>query len=40
MKAALQAAWDGPYRVVERPSKVSYKISKGDDHPSSVVTQG
>ncbi len=33
MKAALQAAWDGPYRVVERPSKVSYKISKGDDHP-------
>ncbi len=33
MKAALQAAWDGPYRVVERPSKVSYKIRKGDDHP-------
>ncbi len=33
MKAALQAAWEGPYLVVDRASRVTYKVSKGDDHP-------
>ncbi len=32
MYALLQAAWEGPYHVVDRASKVTYKVSKGDDH--------
>ncbi len=34
MKAALQAAWEGPYHIVDRSSRVTYKVCKGDDHPA------
>ncbi len=33
MKSALQAAWEGPYKVVSSTSRVTYQISKGDGHP-------
>ncbi len=32
MKAGLQAAWEGPYKVVGSSSRVTYKVSKGDGH--------
>ena len=31
--AALQAAWEGPYNVIDRVSRVTYRVSKGDGHP-------
>ena len=29
----LQAAWEGPYNVIDRVSRVTYRVSKGDGHP-------
>ncbi len=37
MKTALQAAWEGPYQVVDSSSRVTYKVSKGDDHPVKLA---
>ncbi len=37
IKASLQAAWEGPYSVVSRSSDVTYRVSKGDDHPVKVA---
>ncbi len=37
IKAALQVAWDGPYKIVDRSSRVTYKVSKGVDHPVLLV---
>jgi len=33
MHASLQASWDGPYKVVSKVSRVTYRVSKGADHP-------
>ncbi len=37
MKSALQAAWEGPYKVVSSTSRVTYQISKGDGHPMRLA---
>ncbi len=37
LHAALQASWEGPYQVVERVSRVTYKVSKGDGHPVKIA---
>ncbi len=37
MKAALQAAWEGPYHIVGSSSRVTYKVCKGDDHPVKIA---
>jgi len=37
MKAALQAAWEGPYTILNRSSRVSYQISKGEGHPTRLA---
>ncbi len=37
MKSAFQASWEGPYRIVGRSSRVSYKVSKGEDHPTKLA---
>ncbi len=37
IKASLQAAWEGPYTVVGKSSNVTYKVTKGDDHPVRVA---
>ncbi len=33
LQASLQAAWEGPYTVTEKVSRVTYKVSKGKGHP-------
>ncbi len=30
LHAALQASWEGPYKVVEKASRVTFKVSKGE----------
>ncbi len=35
--AALQAAWEGPYTVVDKVSRVTYRVSKGDGHPVKLA---
>ncbi len=35
--AALQAAWEGPYNVVDKTSRVTYKVSRGNDHPAKLA---
>ncbi len=37
LKAALQAAWEGPYVVVGKSSRVTYQISKGEGHPTRLA---
>ena len=37
IQAALQAAWEGPYTVVDRVSRVTYRVSKGDGHPVKLA---
>ncbi len=35
--AALQAAWEGPYIVKDKVSRVTYRVSKGDGHPVKLA---
>ncbi len=37
MHAFLQASWKGPYEVLEKVSRVTYKVWKGEGHPVRVV---
>ncbi len=37
VKAALQAAWEGPYTIKKRSSRVTYLVSKGENHPTKVA---
>jgi len=37
IKAALQAAWEGPYIIVGKASRVTYTVSKGDGHPTRIA---
>ncbi len=37
LHAALQASWEGPYNIVEKVSKVTFKVSKGDGHPTRIA---
>ncbi len=35
--AALQAAWEGPYNVIDKTFRVAYKVSRGNDHPVKLA---
>ncbi len=37
IKAALQAAWEGPYSIVGKSSRVTYQVSKGEGHPTKTA---
>ncbi len=37
LQAALQASWEGPYQVIEKVSRVTFKVSKGDGHPVKIA---
>ncbi len=35
--SALQASWEGPYSITDRVSKVTFKVSKGKNHPTRLA---
>ncbi len=37
LHGSLQASWAGPYKVIEKVSRVTFKVSKGDGHPTRLA---
>ncbi len=37
LHAALQASWEGPYDVIEKVSRVTFKVAKGEGHPVRIA---
>ncbi len=34
---SLQASWEGPYNITDKVSRVTFKVSKGDGHPTRLA---
>ncbi len=34
---SLQASWEGPYNINDKVSRVTFKVSKGDGHPTRLA---
>ncbi len=37
LHSSLQASWEGPYCVTDKVSRVTFKVSKGDGHPTRLA---
>ncbi len=37
LHGALQASWEGPYKVTEKLSRVNYRVCKGEGRPERIV---